>query len=268
MFLLDTHAHLNLPDYSPKELADLRKELAKKEIGVINVGVDEKSSQQAIFLAGQEKFFWATVGVHPSVVQEKFLAKQEIISFSKIRALAAQKKVAAIGEIGLDYFRLPKEEKLAAAVKEKQKEFFQKQFALAQEFNLPVVIHCRSAHQDLFPLLAELKEQYPVARVLLHCFNKNLKLAQKYLSLGCLLSFNGIITFASGFEWIKELSFDDFVLETDSPYLTPAPYRQEKNTPLNVFLVAQKIAEIKGVPLAQAAAASIARAQEFFSLKI
>ncbi|MCD4705970.1 TatD family hydrolase, partial [bacterium] len=202
----------------------------------------------------------------------QFKSRKENFDYNNYEKLAVNNKVVAIGEIGLDYFHIKDRavdeisDEQEKKIKEEQKEIFIKQFKLAQELNLPVMIHCRDAHNDLIEILQKLKIDYPQAKGVIHCFNQNLIIAKKYFDLDFLISFTGIVTFAKGFDWIKDIPEDRFMIETDAPYLTPNPHRGERNEPVYVKYIAKKIAEIRNTSFEKVAKITTQNAKNFFQI--
>ncbi|MBN2197947.1 TatD family hydrolase [Candidatus Wolfebacteria bacterium] len=255
----DTHAHINF-----KEFKDDGDKIVKKtlESGVcfINVGAEYKTSKRAIEYASRyTEGVFAAVGLHPSHIWiEEFFIE-------KYRELALNKKVVAIGEIGLDYYRIDKNQE---KTKEKQKEIFKKQIELALELDKPIIIHCRDAHDDVLEILnSYFKIHKSKLRGIAHSFLGNYKQARKYRQMGFKIAFNGIITFARDYDKvILDTPIEDIVLETDCPYLTPVPYRGKRNEPLYVIEVAKKIAELKNLSLEKVAKETTKNAKKIFNL--
>ncbi len=252
--LIDTHAHLNLKDSYKKDLAEVIKRA--KEAGVnriINVGIDLKTSITALELAHTYEGLYATAGIHPHEVK-----KINEATYENLKALLSDPKSVALGEIGLDYAKEYSPRLL-------QQEHFLRQLALARQMGLPVVIHARDAYPDIFELLkSELPEKF-----VFHCFAGGLEEARRVLDLGGYLSVTGIVTFPRA-ENIREVvrfaPLERLMVETDCPFLTPAPYRGKRNEPAFVRLVAEKVAEIKGVSLEECARVTTRNAEEFFGL--
>lgn len=230
MILIDTHAHVNFNAYKSDADEVIRRSL-DNEVWIINVGSQYSTSKKAAEFAGKYKEgVYAAVGLHPIHAQDGF-------DYEKYKTLAQSPGVRAIGEIGLDY----KEEYVS--FQEKQKEVFLKQLSLAKELQLPVILHCRMAHDDLMIVLEKQKRQ--LAGVV-HCFTGNSVQAEKYLGMGLYLGFNGIIFKMSLEETIKKTPLQRILIETDCPYLTPPP-EKGRNEPVYVKRVAEKIAELKGI---------------------
>ncbi len=253
---IDTHAHLNLGDY--KNDADkVIKGALENGVFMINVGVDFKTSKKAIELAEKYSSVYAAVGFHPNDSKEEF-------DYSTIKELAKNKRVVAIGETGLDYYRIKDDE---IENKNKQKEIFKKQIELALELKKPLIIHCRGAHNDLISILNTKYSIQNTRSGVLHSFSGNLEQAEKYHEIGFKIAFNGIITFSRDYdEVILKTPLEDILIETDCPFLTPNPYRGKRNEPLYVVEVAKKIAEIKNLSLGEIEEQTTKNAQELFSI--
>lgn len=237
--LIDTHAHLDFKEFDRDRDEVIRR---AKKFGVekiINVGCNLKRSQNSIALSQKYDNIYATVGLHPHDAKEEFGKYEELAKLGK------NKKVVAIGECGLDYFRLEKEED-----KIKQKEVFLSQLDLALKLNLPVIIHCRNAFDDLLTLL-KIKKYKNKIRGVTHCFSGTLRYAREFLNLGLSISFTGSITYVRPkgelLAVVRMVPLDRIMIETDSPYLAPVPHRGKRNEPAFVKFVAEKIAEIKGL---------------------
>lgn len=279
---IDTHAHLNFKKFSDDSHQVILDAL-NNDIAMIIVGSDYKSSRRAVDLANRyEDGVYAAVGLHPSHLDDQEEADEEgnlLVrgraeewSYENYEKLAVMEKVVAIGEIGLDYFHLKIGEDVAER-KKKQQEVFREQLLLARRLNLPAIIHCRNAHDDLFAMLEKLKHEEPNIFPtdhpwgVLHCFSGDEDLAWKYFNLGLIISFTGLITFSSSSnDLIRKAPLDKIMIETDCPYLTPEPYRGKRNEPLLVPLVAKKIAEIKGISLEKVASATTETAKKFFNI--
>lgn len=230
--LIDTHCHVLSSEY---ENVDEIIELCfnnKLDKMIIN-GFDLDSSNEAIELSKKHDNVYATVGIGPENVDS--VTANDI---EKIRKLAINKKVIAIGEIGLDYY-------WTKETKEKQILVFSEMLKIAKECNLPVIVHSRSAILDTYNLLKE----YNVTGVM-HCYSGSTEMAKKFIKLGFLIGIGGVVTFKNAKEIkdvVTNIDIKDIVLETDSPYLSPEPNRGKKNIPSNVYNVAEKIADLKGI---------------------
>jgi len=274
--LIDTHAHLNFNAYK----ADLDKVIQRSldnNIWMINVGSQYETSKKAVKIAEQyEKGVYAAVGLHPihlsdgifktKIDQEEieFQTREEDFDYQKYKELAQSKKVAAIGEIGLDYWYKPKTKKKLEEFKQKQKEVFLQQLELARELSLPVIFHCRTAHDDLLETLNFQVSSFKL-RGAIHCFTGNWQQAERYLEMGLYLGFNGIIFKLDLDEIIKKTPLEKILIETDCPYLTPPPM-EGRNEPLYVKYVAEKIAGIKRLSFERLADVTIRNARELFKI--
>lgn len=227
----DSHAHYNDEQFDT-DRDELLKVMQSNSVSyIINAGTDISSSLFSIELAKKYPFVYAAVGIHPEDVH-----KNE--SLVEIKKLATHEKVIAIGEIGLDYY-------WDTSTKEKQIEYFKNQLHLANELNLPVIIHDRDAHQDTLNILKEI----PVNKKgILHCYSGSVEMAREFLKLGYYLGFGGSSTFKNAknvIEVITEVPNDRFLIETDAPYMTPVPFRGKRNNSMYLKYVVEKIAEIK-----------------------
>lgn len=238
MGLFDTHAHLY-----DKAFDRDREEIIAKVFETVDYVVtpseDLETSRQAVALAEAYPQIYAAVGIHPQLTKD---ASEEILA--AIADLAkAHPKVKAIGEIGLDYYYLYTE-------KEVQKHWFARQIDMAKELDIPILIHDRDAHGDTVDILKAHKGG--ALRGILHCFSGSIETAKELMKLGFYISFAGPVVFPKSLklkEVAKEIPMDRILIETDSPYLTPPPYRGKRNDPSNVFYVAEEIAKLKGMAL-------------------
>jgi len=230
MKLIDTHTHPQLRQYNEDREAVIKRAF-DAGVSMICVGVDFETSRQAVELALQYEDIWSSVGLHPNDNLD------EVYDEAPYLELAKRPKVVAIGEIGLDYYRTTDEFK-----KEFQRERFEKQLALAEQLQKPVIIHCRDAHEDMRKILIA----HPNIRGVVHSFTGTLEDAKWYVEQGFYIGFNGIITFARQYdEIVRDIPLDRILLETDAPFLTPEQYRGKRNESSYLSFVAQKIAEIK-----------------------
>ena len=253
--LIDTHAHLDDARFDSDRDAMIAR---AREAGVehfVTIGCDLTTSRAAVELADRYPFVYATVGVHPHE------AKQIGDSwYDDLRRLAQHKKVVAYGEIGLDYHYNHSPPKL-------QRERFREQIILARDLRLPIVVHTREAQEDTIAILKE--ENAADVGGVFHCFSGDARLAKNALDLGFLLSFSGVITFQNATmlrDIVKTVPMDRILVETDSPYLTPAPHRGKRNEPAHVRLVAEKIAAIQGMTADQIAELTSQNARRVFKI--
>ncbi|MEG2351120.1 MAG: TatD family hydrolase [Bacilli bacterium] len=228
--LIDTHCHVLSLEYKDIDVIIEKIRLSKVDKIIIN-GYDLKSSIEAVELANKHAFIYAAVGIGPENVTDA--SNQDII---EIASLAKNKKVVAIGEIGLDYYWTKENT-------DKQKEVFNKMLQIAIDFELPVIIHNRNATKDVY----EMVKKSRVTGVL-HCFSGSIESANDFIKIGFLIGIGGIVTFKNAKklkEVIENVDISNLVLETDSPYLTPEPYRGTKNSPVYIEFIANEIANIK-----------------------
>jgi len=257
--LIDTHTHLDDTRYDGDREAMIER---AREAGVdtfITIGCDLATSRAAVELADRYPFVYASIGVHPHEVRH--IGDNW---YDEFRRLARHPKVVAYGEIGLDYHYNHSPPKL-------QRERFREQILLAREFKLPVIIHTREAQEDTIAILKE--ENAGETGGVFHCFTGDARLAQDGLDLGFYLSFSGVVTFQNATmlrEIVKTVPMDRILIETDCPYLTPAPHRGKRNEPAYVRLVAETIASIKStaspVSVDEVGLFTSANAQRLFKL--
>ena len=278
--LIDTHAHVNFSAFKDDADEVIRRSL-DNEIWMILVGTEYKTSKRALDYANKyERGVFATVGLHPIHLQSisakgedyEFQSRAEDFNYEVYERLAKSNKTVAIGEIGLDYYHIDKTQN-AAAVKERQKEIFIEQFKLARELDLPVIIHCRQAHDDMLAMLKALKKQYRDILSkdkpwgVMHCYSGDEDLAWQYFNLGLIISFTGLITFSVLWDdLIRRVPLEKIMIETDCPYMTPEPYRGQRNEPILVKYVAERIAEIKNLSIEKVADITTKNAREFFDI--
>ncbi len=252
--IFDTHAHVNFRVFD-NDRDEVIKKCLDRGISIINVGSNFNTSEIAVDLANQYQEVYASVGLHPIHVdksilrvkdEEEGINEESSFDYNKYKELARDRKVVAIGETGLDYYYRPKTKTKLAEFKAKQKEVLIKQVELAEELNLPIIFHCRMAHDDLIEFLKDKK-----LRGVIHCFTGDLNQAKEYIRMGYYLGFNGIIFKLNLDEIIKEIPIDRILLETDCPYLTPSGYATDRNDPIGVEYVAKRVAEIKKVDLTE-----------------
>ena len=270
--LIDTHAHINFNAYK-KDADKVIQRALKNNIWIINVGSQFETSKKAVEIAQKYNNVYAAIGIHPvhlgpsKYIDEEetgFRTKAEKFNREKYKKLGLNKKVVAVGEIGLDYYHI-KEENNAEEIKSLQKKAFQEQINLAIDLDKPIIIHCRKAYDDL---LKELQFLSPKPKGVIHCFMGRWSQAEKFLEIGFYLGFDGLITYARDYDKvIRNVPLERILVETDSPYLTPVPHRGERNEPLYVKYVAEKIAEIKNVSFNKIAEQTTKNAKNLFNLK-
>jgi len=278
--IIDTHSHLNFKAYD----AD-REEVIKrtKDAGVvcIDVGTKYETSKKAIELAEANEGIYAAIGMHPIHIKTDLMKLKmdeneggfeplgEEYDAEKYKELAKSKKVVAIGEIGLDYYYRPKGTTKKEKFKEMQKEVFKKQLDLAQELDLPVIIHSRMSFDDIYEILKNRN-----LRGVIHSFTGNWEEAQRFVALGYYIGINGIIFKLDLDEVVKNISLDKVLVETDCPYLTPPSAaealakagQQNRNEPIFVKHVIQKIADLRGITFDEVALATTENAKKLFRI--
>ncbi len=235
---IDTHAHLFYPNFNGEIDQIIERANTAGVQKIIVPGTDLATSKKAIDLAEQYESVYAAVGVHPHDTKEW---KDEFIE--TLEDFSKHPKVVAIGEIGLDYYYdfSPKETQIIA---------FKSQIELAIKINLPIIVHNRESNDDVMNTIREYKDSN--LRAQFHCFAGSAEDAKELIGLGHYISFTGNITFKKAEslrEILKQVELDRLLLETDSPFMTPEPYRGKRNEPSNVLLVAEKIAEVHQVSL-------------------
>jgi TatD DNase family protein len=267
----DSHTHANFSAY--KDDADqVVKRALDAQTWMLNVGTQQDTSKSAVAMA--EKYpegVYAAIGLHPSHTfqhmmdeeESHFESRSEEFDADKYSSLLDSKKVVAVGECGLDYFRLETSNK--EQVIRKQKTELIKQLHFADRHSLPITFHCRDAYEDLIEILkAEFQGQGVI-----HSFTDTWETAKKFLDLGFYIGLNGILTFDKTgklAEVVKNAPFDRILIETDAPYLAPPPYRGKRNEPLYVQYVAGKIAEIKGLNWDQVGEQTFQNAKALFKI--
>ena len=254
--LFDSHAHMD-SDYFTDDRDALLTQLQEELDGIINPGCDEITSGFAVSLAEKYDFMYAAVGWHPEDL-EGILDNSYL---DELAAWAVHPKVVAIGEIGLDYYWKGNEPK------DVQKRRLLEQLDLAKQFDLPVIIHDRDAHGDILEIF---QKEVTGVRAVFHCYSGSLEDAKVLVKLGWMLSFTGVITYKNArkaLEVIEWLPMDRIMVETDSPYLTPEPFRGKRNDSGKVHLVAEAIARVKGMDPEEAARITLENGTRFFRIE-
>ena len=232
--IFDTHAHydMDLFDEDRKYLLSNFKSMGI--VGVINMGVDIQSSIKSIELANQYDYIYAGIGIHPENLNFENIDKN-IFELSK---LIGQNKVVCIGEIGLDYH-------YATDNIDIQRKLFESQIKMSKEYDIPIAVHDREAHNDTLDLLLKYKP-----KGIVHCFSGDLEIARQVVKIGMNIGVGGLITFKNAktiVEVVKEVPLEKIVLETDAPYMTPVPFRGKRCDSSHIKYTARKIAEIKQI---------------------
>ena len=232
--LFDTHAHLNDPAFDP-DREELMAGLAAKGIGyVMNAGCSLESSRDIIQMAEKYPWLYGSVGSHPDSADE---VNEEVIE--AYRQMATHEKVKAIGEIGLDYY-------YEDIPREIQKNAFRMQMALANELDMPVIIHEREAHDDGMRIVKE----FPKVKGVFHCYSGSAEMARQLVELGWYIGFTGVLTFKNARKAVEvaaSIPLERIVLETDCPYMAPEPFRGKRNDPGKLYRMAEKLAQIRNM---------------------
>jgi len=237
--MFDSHCHINDDAFFTNFVTYIEEAKNAGIAGFLCVGFNEKSSEKAVYLSKKRHEIFAAVGIHPSDVK-----KAKSCDLSMIEKMLQKNEAICVGEIGLDYY-WDKDEK----VQQEQQEFFIKQIDLANKYKKPVSIHCRDAYEDCLKILKE----HPVeCGGIMHCYAGSKEMAPQFIKLGFVLGFGGTLTFKNSVrpkEVIQAISDNDYVLETDAPYLAPAPFRGKQNHPKYLYLVRNKISELRGISI-------------------
>lgn len=266
----DIHTHVNFKAFDEDREEVIERSL-KNNTWMINIGTQLNTSKEAVKLAEKYKEgVYASIGLHPvhtikTEIEEEessFVSREEIFEEKDYKDLIKSDKVLAIGECGLDYFRIDK------STKEKQIESFEKQIEFAIKYNKPLMIHCRDAYDDLLDILNSKKKEYGDKLVgNIHFFAGDVNVAKRFLNIDFTLSFTGVITFTNDYdEVIKYVSIDKIMSETDAPYVTPTPFRGKRNEPLYVEYVVRRIALIKNLDFSETKSKLVDNSLNFFKI--
>ena len=251
MKFVDTHCHLDDERFN-EDREEVLKRIEEKMEFVVNVGFDLPSSKTSVEYSNTYPFIYSAIGVHPTSISEyNDEVEKELIELSK------NKKVVAIGEIGLDYYWMEDE-------KEVQKKGFRKQMRLAEKLNLPVIIHSRDAMADTIEILNE----FPNVRGIVHCYPGSFESAMNIPS-NYYFGVGGVLTFKNSkktVEFVNKIDISKLVIETDSPYLTPVPFRGKRNEPIYTEYVVKKIAEIKNIPVEEVLRITTENAKKIYEI--
>jgi TatD DNase family protein len=251
---VDSHAHLQWRSFDNDLKAVLERAKEKRVTRIVNIGFDLAGCLKGVELAENHRGLYATVGIHPhdaNTINKKMV--------DKLRELAANTKVVAIGEIGLDYYR-------NLSPREVQKQAFETQLALAEELGLPVVIHDRDAHDDILQTLSRFKGKI---KGIMHCFSGSREMAQQCIDLGYKISFNGTLTYPKNSELreiAKWIDLKNMLLETDCPFLAPQEVRGKRNEPCFLPMIAREIANLRRISVDDLAEATTRNAEETLKL--
>lgn len=254
--LFDTHAHLNAGQFNEDREETIKRAIDAGVSNILVVGFDNETIDGAIELAEQYDFIYAAVGWHP--VDAIDVTEQD---FKRIEQLTSHKKVVALGEMGLDYHWDKSPKKI-------QKEVFRRQIQIARKVKLPIIIHNREATQDCIQILRE--EKANEVGGIMHCFSGSVETARECVKLNFHISLGGPVTFKNARqpkEVAKEIPIDHLLIETDCPYLAPHPYRGKRNESAYVKLVAEQVAELKGLSYEEVAKKTTDNAKQLFRIE-
>lgn len=280
--LIDTHAHVNFNAFKDDAEEVIKRSLAAG-VFVVNVGSQYSTSARAVKMAHKFEGVYAAVGLHPVQLQKRTIeyADDEELTLEEIKTigedferekyleLARDEEVVAIGEVGLDYKHFEESDDIPELI-EKQKIIFLEFIKIANEVEKPIIVHCwgnyaeTKAYDDLYEIL----QNNPVKKAgIIHSFMGSHKTAKKFIDLGYKIGMNGVITYSESYDkLIRETDLREIVLETDCPYLTPVPHKGERNEPAYVQLVAEKIAQIKGISVEEVAEITTQNSKKLFNI--
>lgn len=253
--LFDTHAHLDDDRFEVDRKQVIEQCKAEGVELILNAASNLQTSLSSIELAKEYDFIYASVGVHPHDAKS-----MDSRTIDKLKDLAANPKVKAIGEIGLDYH-------YDFSPRDVQKQRFMEQIDLAKQLKLPIIVHDRESHGDIMDIFSKMNVSGMGG--VLHSFSGSVEMARECLKLGFYLSISGPLTFKNNVktvEVVREIPLDMLLIETDSPYLTPVPYRGQRNYPGYVRYVAQKVAEIKGLSFEEVAQKTLQNGKRLFNI--
>ncbi len=251
--IFDSHAHYDSERYAEDRDSVLSQMPENGICAILNCASDIESAYKSTELSEKYPFIYAAVGVHPHEAED---VSEDYISV--LRELSKHEKVVAIGEIGLDYH-------YDFSPRDIQKKVLCEQIELAQELDLPVVLHDREAHGDMYEIL----EKYAPVKGVMHCFSGSVELMKQSVKLGLYIGLGGAVTFKNArvpLEVAEAVPLDRLLLETDAPYMTPVPYRSKRNDSKYIVLVAEKIAEVRGITAEEVLSAAEENARRLFDL--
>jgi TatD DNase family protein len=253
--LIDTHAHLDFPEFSGSIPATIERALQAGVSVIVTIGIDIDTSRKAAQIAGSYDRIYATAGIHPHAS-----FSMDACDLQELENIAANRRVVAIGEIGLDYFR----DKQPRAI---QKECMEQQIEMAVKIAKPAIFHIRDAWEDFFQIVPEFASSLPPS--VMHCFSGDWAIARRCLDMGFYLSIPGVVTFPKAQflqDVVKRAPLDRLLVETDSPFLAPVPYRGKTNEPAYLLHTAGKIAACRKEPFEKVAAHTTQNARAVFKI--
>lgn len=252
--IFDTHAHYDDEQFSPDRDELLSRILPEKGVcGILNMGADLKGCRNTVSMTKRYNYMYGAVGIHPECAKDLPPGWLE-----EIETLAAEEKIKAIGEIGLDYHWLD------ACPKDTQKQVFAAQLELAERLGLPVCIHDREAHGDMMDFMRRYRP-----KGVMHCFSGSVELSREAIKLGLYIGIGGVVTFKNArhiVEVAADIPLDRLLLETDAPYMAPVPFRGKRNDSSLISHVAERIAEIRGITAEEVRCASLKNTRRLFAI--
>lgn len=254
-YLIDTHAHINLKEYEDDLQSVLRSAKEENVRKIIVVGTEFTSNEQVIELIDSQDNLWGSIGFYPGYADEIYLTENNLVLIEK---QLVHKRIVALGEVGLEYHYYKNTES--------QKRLFIEALDLAIKHELPLIIHCRDAFDDIFEILENYRGKI---KGVFHCFTGGPAEAKKIVDFGFLIGITGIITFGKNeklIEAIEQVSLDNILLETDCPHLSPVPFRGKRNEPKNISIIAKKVSEIRKVDYSTLARVTSLNAEKLFHL--
>ena len=253
--LFDSHAHLDDERFNNDRDEVIERVVAAGMSGIINAGADMPSSRRGVELANINAIIYAAVGIHPH--DAKSACAEDYLQLE--RWVATEKKVVAVGEIGLDYH-------YDLSPRDLQRQVFIRQLEIARNFGKPIIIHNRESHADMLEIL---RAHATGLRGVFHCFSGSVEMLELLLGMGLYISVGGPVTFTNAkklLEVVKHIPLNRLLIETDCPYLTPAPFRGQRNEPIHVGCVAAKISEVLELPLLAVVETTARNARELFQI--
>lgn len=252
--IFETHVHLDDKRYKDDIEEVIKNSRSAGVSKMVNISADMKSARNSVMLTKKYDDIYATVGVHPHDVKD-----MTYDSLEELKELCKNDKVVAIGEIGLDYY-------YEYSDKESQKKWFIEQLKLANELNLPVVIHSRDADLECYEII---KNNCP-QKAVIHCFSGSKELAKQYIDMGFYIGIGGVITFKNArklVEVVQNIPLERILLETDAPYLTPEPFRGQRNSPEFLPFIVNKVSDIKNILPKEVEETTYLNALSFYNIK-
>lgn len=251
--LIDTHLHLSTEDYHEDEIKDVLKQAKRNNVEkYIVCGCSKSEIKNVLNLYSENNDVFLALGFHPQFASD--LKKRDLLILEK---LLTRNHVVAVGEIGLDYY-------YSKENKGRQRVIFDEQLKIAEKLNMPVIIHSRDAIEDTYKILSRYK-----LRGVIHCFSGSYEMAKKFVKLGFYLGIGGVVTFKNSKlkDTVLKIGLEHIVLETDSPYLSPEPYRGKKNGPQNIYHIASFLADLFNISLEEVEKITTANAMRLFDLQ-